>query len=514
MNCAIARSRRASGPHITAKRDFASFDARSMSSRPSRPPTSSWGLGLKSNRRGVPQRRTSTFSSSLLPRGTEGCGTLGTCASSASMASSTAFTSASSALIRSPTSRIRACSAPASCPALRARPIASEATLRWALSSSASLMRRRRSTSLARISGMSWAPPLSARARWTSSDRSRISRRSSTRLLGFGGSGAFGLDASDPADLVVGVEVDDPHAHRVTALRRDIARVDTDDLALGGDDEHVVTRPDLEHAHHGAVAAAGLDVDDALAGAALQPILVERRALAIAALGDRQDLRALLHDVAGNHRVVFLDLDATNAGGAAAHRSHLVLGEADGHTELGGDHDFARAVGATRGDDGVAVLEPDGLDTAGAGMRIGLELGLLHLSLRRAEEDVAARAKITHRHARRDLLAVAEREQVDHRFAFGLAPALGDLVHLQPMHLAEIGEEEEVRMRRGDEKVLDDVLFLCLHAGDALAAAALAAIRLHVRALDVARARNGDDHLLVGQEVLDRQLGRLGHDLG
>src|SRR5438132_1174761 len=34
MNWAMARSSRASGPHMTAKRDFASFAARSMSSRP------------------------------------------------------------------------------------------------------------------------------------------------------------------------------------------------------------------------------------------------------------------------------------------------------------------------------------------------------------------------------------------------------------------------------------------------------------------------------------------------
>src|SRR5215470_19008230 len=290
MNCAIARSRRASDPHITAKRDLASLDARSISRSPRPAPTSSCGLGAKSKRRGVPHRLTSTFSSSLFPRGTEGWGTFGTCASKASIASSTPFTSLSRALMRSPTSRIRACSALASCPALRARPIASEAVLRCALRSSDSLMSRRRSTSLARISGMSAAPPLSASARWTSSDRSRISRRSSTGLRSFGGSGAFGLDASDRADFVVGVEVDDAHAHRVAALRRHIVRVDADDLALGGDDEHVIAGAHLQHADDHAVAAAGLDVDDALAGAALQPVFVEWRALAVPALRDRQDL--------------------------------------------------------------------------------------------------------------------------------------------------------------------------------------------------------------------------------
>src|SRR5882724_10414211 len=414
--------------------------------------------------------------------------------------------------MRSPTSRMRACSALASWPAFFARPIASEATLRWALRSSTSLSRRRRSTSLARISGMSSAPPLSASARWTSSGRSRISHRSSTGLLGFGRGGAFGLDAGDRADLVVGV--DDAHAHSVAALRRHVARGHADDLALRRDHEDVVAFADLEHAHDRAVAAAGLDVDDALARAALQPVLVERRALAVAPLGDGEDLRALLHDVARDDLVALLHLDAAHAAGAAAHRPHLVLGESDGHPELGGDHDLARAVRAARGDDGVTVLETDGLDAAGARVRIGLELRLLHLPLLRAEEDVAAAgAEVADGHARGHRLALAEREEVDHGLALGLPAALGDLVDLQPVHLAQIGEEEEVRVRRGDEEVLDDVLFLRLHARHALAPAALAAVGLDVRALDVPRARDGDDHFLVGEQVLDGEVGRAVDDL-
>src|SRR5438094_667806 len=255
MNWAMARSSRASGPHMTAKRDFASFAARSMSSRP--------------------------------------------------------------------------------------RP----------------------------------APTFWASARWTSSGRSRMSRRSSTGLLGFGRGGAFGLDAGDGADLVVGVEVDDAHAHRVTALGRHVVRVHADDLAFRGDHEDVGAGPDLQHAHHRAVAAARLDVDDALARAALQPVLLERRPLTVAALGQGEDLGALLHDVGRDDLVALVHLDAAHAGGAAAHRTDLVLREADGHAQLGGDHDLAGAVGAARGDDGVAVLEADGLDAAGARARVRCELG-------------------------------------------------------------------------------------------------------------------------------------------
>src|SRR5207245_9363203 len=134
-----------------------------------------------------------------------------------------------------------------------------------------------------------------------------------------------------------GVEIDDAHAHRVAALRGHVTRVEADDLALGRDHEDVVALADLKHAHDGAVAAAGLDVDDALARAALQPVFVERRALAVAPLRDRPDLSALLHDVGGDALVALVHLGATHARGAATHRAYLVLGEADGHAELGGE---------------------------------------------------------------------------------------------------------------------------------------------------------------------------------
>src|SRR5262249_49826880 len=54
-------------------------------------------------------------------------------------------------------------------------------------------------------------------------------------LLRFG-RGLLGFDARDRADLVVGLQIDDAHAHRVTALRGDVGDVDADQLALGGDD--------------------------------------------------------------------------------------------------------------------------------------------------------------------------------------------------------------------------------------------------------------------------------------
>src|SRR5262249_9332123 len=509
MSCPSARSRRAMPPQRTAKRALAIRAERSMSS-PSAAPTSSCGFGGNANVRGSLQWRTSTLSSSFLPSGTDGCGRLGSWSASASRRSSTDLSSASSVLMRSPTSRMRACSALASSPRRLAWPIASEALLRSALRASLSRTRRRRSASSSMSSGMRFAPPLVASPRRTTSGWSRSSRTSRTAVLGFDRSGALRLDARDRADPVVGLEVDDAHAPGVASLRRHVGDMEPDHLALRRDDQDVVGVADLEHRDDVAVTAPRLDVDDPLAGPALQAVLLERRALAIAALGHGENADALQHDVGGDDLVALVELDALHAAGAAAHRTNLLLREANAHPELGRDHHLALTVGAPGGHHPVVVVQTDGLDAAGAGVRGRLELGLLDRALLGREQNIAAGGEIAHRNARRDLLALAERQEVHHRLALGLTAALGDLVHLEPVDLAAIGEEQQVRVGGGDEEVGDDVLFLRLHAGHALAAAALAAIGLDVGALDVAGARDRDDHLLVGQQVLDRQLGGLG----
>src|SRR4029453_15033550 len=324
-------------------------------------------------------------------------------------------------------------------------PIPFETRLRSALRSSTWRMSRRRSASRSTISLTRWAPPLSASARSTASGCSRINLRSSKdeTLDGFGGGDGLGFDPRDRAHAVVGVEIDDPHAHRVAALRGHLVGVDADHLALGGDDEEVVAAPDLDHADHRAVAAGGLDVDDPLAGPALQPVLLERRALAEAALGDGEDLRALLHDVGADHLIVVLHLDAAHAGGAAAHRPDLFLGEADGHAELGGDHHFTVAVGTARRHQLIAILQADGLDAARARVRVSFQLGLLHLALARHEEDVAAGVEVADRHAGGDVLPLAQREEIHHRLALGGPAPFGNLVDLEPVDLARVGEEQQ-----------------------------------------------------------------------
>ena len=70
-----------------------------------------------------------------------------------------------------------------------------------------------------------------------------------------------------------------------------------------------------------------------------------------------------------------------------------------------------------------------------------------------------------------------------------LRPACGSSCTLS-QYTARVGEEQQVGVRAGDEEVLDEVLFLEVHADHALAAAPLRAVGGHRQPLDVAgRAR-------------------------
>ncbi len=69
-------------------------------------------------------------------------------------------------------------------------------------------------------------------------------------------------------------------------------------------------------------------------------------------------------------------------------------------------------------------------------------------------------------------------------------------------------------VRRGDEEVLDEVVVLEVHALHPLAAALLLAVGGDGQALHVSRAGDRDDHVLLGDEVLDIEVPALGREGG
>ena len=92
--------------------------------------------------------------------------------------------------------------------------------------------------------------------------------------------------------------------------------------------------------------------------------------------------------------------------------------------------------------------------------------------------------------------------------------ALGNLVHLDPVHLAAGGEEQQPVVSGRGEDVADDVLFLETGPAHPTPSAALAAVRFDGQPLHVAGSRHRDDDVLLGHQVLDRHLALVRLDLG
>ena len=99
--------------------------------------------------------------------------------------------------------------------------------------------------------------------------------------------------------------------------------------------------PDLQDADDLAVLLGDLEVDDALAAAALQAVLVDLGALAVAVLGHGQDLGLRSTISMPTTRSPALQPDAADAAGGAAHRPDVVLVEADRLALRGGQEDAA-----------------------------------------------------------------------------------------------------------------------------------------------------------------------------
>ena len=104
--------------------------------------------------------------------------------------------------------------------------------------------------------------------------------------------------------------------------------------------------------------------------------------------------------------------------------------------------------------------------------------------------------------------------QVGDRLAAAVGADVGDLVDLEPVDPAAVGEDHHVGVRRGDEEVVDHVLLAGPHADPALAAAPLVAVGRDRRPLDVAGVGDRDRHVLVGDQILDAELALVLDDLG
>src|SRR5918998_745671 len=323
---------------------------------------------------------------------------------------------------------------------------------------------------------------------------------------------ARGDDLGYGAHRVACAQVHHPDALGPAALAGDRVGVHADGGPEVGDD-HELVQPRTDDPHAGQLAAlpVGLHGDNALAAAALRPVLGDGRALAEAALGEQEQIGRVVGDnVHRQDHVAFGERDALDTAGSAAHGARFGLLEADALAVAAYDHDLVALGGVADGDQLVVVGKVDGDDPVALQGRVVLqELRLLDDAVPGREQEVLRLLELLGRQHGGDVLALRERQQVGDVTPLGRPSHPRELVDLEAIHLALVGKEEHVVVGGRDKEVVDVVALFQLHPGDAHPAAALLAERVDGDALQVAAVGDGDDHLLLGDEVLDLEVHAL-----
>src|SRR6267143_4947430 len=309
-------------------------------------------------------------------------------------------------------------------------------------------------------------------------------------------------------------EVHHLHALRVATGDADALDRHADDDALLGDQHQLVVGQHFLEGHHVPGLVGALQRDDAAATAVLHAVFIELRPLAHAPRRDGEQGGGAPHHDHVDDVILLVEGDAVHPRSGAAHVAHVLLVEPDAHAVARGEDDVVLAVGHLHVDELVALLNVDRVDARGARVPVGREHRLFHHALLGGEEEVLVLGELPHGHQGGEALVGLHRDAADDRLPPRGAGRLGDLVHLEPVAVAALGEEHQVVVRRRDEQVLDPVVVLGVGGRDAAAAAALPPVRRDREALDVAGVGHGDDHVLFGDQILDRELPLVGHDLG
>src|SRR2546430_6075436 len=306
------------------------------------------------------------------------------------------------------------------------------------------------------------------------------------------------------------------HLHALRVAARDANPFDrhADHDSFLGDHHQLVVGEHFLERHDVAGLLGALERDDAPSAAVLHAILVELRSLAHTLFRDDEQGRLASHHDHVDHVVLLVELDPLHARRRAPHVPHVLLVEPDAHAVSRGEHDVVAAVGDLHVDQLVALFDVDGPDPHRARIAELRQDGLFHDALLRREQQELVLRELAHRDERGETLVRLHGDARDDRLAARGPRRLGNLMHFQPVALPLLGEEHDVVVRRGDEQVLDPVVFLGVGRDDPLAAASLAAVRGHGEPLDVAGVGHGDDHVLFGDQGLDRELALVGHDFG
>ena len=315
-------------------------------------------------------------------------------------------------------------------------------------------------------------------------------------------------------DLVGLAQAHNPNAAAVPALNGDVRRVHPDDDAFLAAQQHVVGL--VHNLDAGHLVLGRVVVADALAAPGGDAVALDLGTAALALLGDGEDGAAGTADADAHNFIPLGQADGTDAVAAAAHGPGVALGEPDGLAVPGGHDQHIAAGGQAGPGQGIALVQGNADQAVFADVGVLGQGSPLDQALFGHHGDKAALARLFGVLAEHigDLFALGQGQQVDDVGALAGAAALGDGVALQPEDTAPVGDKEDVVMGGAHEQLLDNVLFLPGHAGNAPAAPVLGLVGGLGLALDIARLGEGVDALFLGDQVLDVHLTGDRLDLG
>ena len=157
-------------------------------------------------------------------------------------------------------------------------------------------------------------------------------------------------------------------------------------------------------------------------------------------------------------------------------------------------------LGAGHADQLVVFVQAQGDDSTPQGTAKGDQLRLLDGPAPRDHQQAFVFAELAHGDQPRNPLAIAKLQQVDDRTAAGGAGCQRQVVNLDPVNLALVGEEQDVIVSQGNEHMLEEVAFLGVGRGDAAAPPALSAIGAGGQPLDVTVVSDGHDHVFLADQ--------------
>ncbi|OQC61608.1 MAG: hypothetical protein BWX50_01660 [Euryarchaeota archaeon ADurb.Bin009] len=179
--------------------------------------------------------------------------------------------------------------------------------------------------------------------------------------------------------------------------------------------------------------------------------------------------------------------DPPHAHGVAADRADGLLVEPEALPEPRRQDQLLVPVGRLHIHQFVAVAEVDGVDPGLPGPRELIERHLRDRSAPRRKEEEVVGPELPHRDHRGHALSAVEVQEVDEGLALAGPLPLGEVVDLQPVDLAPVGEAEEAVVHVRDEDVLDAVVVLGRHPDDAAPPAPLVPVGIQIDPLDIVR---------------------------